>query len=329
MKKQKSTVIYRKLLREAWSISWHRKKLWIFGIFASILASGGIYEVLTRTITRVEKGGTTVENILSGTVYGNELIGQYFSHLMTLDETRTLITLTLITLLFIFLIVASLISQAALVAGINEKEYKCTKQTRKEVLGHTWDMFVINVVNKILSFVLAGITSLALGLFLLQTTIYNAMLFFGVFLIFIPITIIINIVTLMATIDVVLKRRHAIGALHEGWKIFKRHWLAALELGLVLFFIVLLLGLLTMLASLILTVPVWMLLMGILLAGQPFVYALVAIFSVLLFLGILLAYAGFAATFQYAAWVKFYKRATHSIHGKRFIAKLLRLSMTK
>jgi hypothetical protein len=329
MSKSKSTVIYRKLLRNAWSTSWHRKKLWVFGIFAYVLASGGIYDVLTRTISRVEKGGTALDQVLQGTLYSNKLIGQYFTHIMTLDETRTIITITIITIVCIFLLLASLVSQSALVAGLNKKEEMCTKKIRREVLSHTWDVLVINVINKALSFVLAGVTSLTLGLFLFETTLFNAVLFFAVFLVFIPLTIVINIVTLMATIDAVLKKRHAFGALHEGWKIFKRHWLAALELGLLLFFLVLIVGLLTMLASLILAVPAWILLMGVLLAGQPFLYAVVMIFCVLAFIGILLAYSGFAATFQYAAWVLFYKRATHTIHGNKFIAKLLRLSVTK
>jgi hypothetical protein len=329
MSNKKSTVIYRKLLREAWSLSWQRKKLWIFGIFASLLASGGIYDVLTRTISRVEKGGNALDYLFEGSVYGFAIMEQYLQHLLTLDSTRTVITLTIITLICVGIIVASIISQSALFLGLHAKEYKCTKKTRKEALKHFTDVFILNAINKALTFALTAVTSLTLGLFLLETTQINAALFFGVFLLFIPLTITINVVTLMATVDTVLKKRHAFASLHEGWIIFKRHWLAALELGLLLFFFVLLGGLVTLLLCLLLAVPAWMLLMGFLLAGQPFLYAIALIFAALLFLGILLAYAGLAATFQYAAWLKFYKRASHTIHGKKFIAKLLRLSVTK
>ena len=42
--------LYRPILKKAWSISKRYKSLWFFGLFATIISSGGEYEIISRSI---------------------------------------------------------------------------------------------------------------------------------------------------------------------------------------------------------------------------------------------------------------------------------------
>jgi len=43
----KSKSIYRPLFLEAWQTVWQHKRLWLVGIFATAMASGGLFESLS------------------------------------------------------------------------------------------------------------------------------------------------------------------------------------------------------------------------------------------------------------------------------------------
>ncbi len=70
MPTKKSTSIYRTLLREAFTHTWQRKSLWIFGIFAGLISTGGVIEVALSGIKQVTTGGAFLQQLLDQTFVG-------------------------------------------------------------------------------------------------------------------------------------------------------------------------------------------------------------------------------------------------------------------
>jgi len=63
MPAKKSTTLYRPFLREAFAITWKRKSLWIFGIFAALISTGGVVDVVWRSLEKVGKTESLLENL--------------------------------------------------------------------------------------------------------------------------------------------------------------------------------------------------------------------------------------------------------------------------
>ncbi|MDG1949564.1 MAG: hypothetical protein P8J32_01925, partial [bacterium] len=81
MRKRKSTSLYRNFLSDAWRLTWERKSLWIFGIFAGVISTGGVVDIALRSVKRVEGTNTLLQDLLESGFIGYGLVGSYFQQL--------------------------------------------------------------------------------------------------------------------------------------------------------------------------------------------------------------------------------------------------------
>lgn len=325
MKRTKSTGIYRKLLRDAWRLTWERKSLWIFGIFAIILTSGGVLEVAFRSFRRIQSGSELYESILSGSLPGYEIFGQYIRQAQFLDETRVALTIAFVTLFFVLLFILSIISQGGLIIGASEKKELPLSEMTKRGSKHFFEIIGLNVLSKLVNFLLIALTTLPLILFVTRATFFDAVLYTLLFFVFFPLILIVAIITMIALIDIVKQERALFDAIRHATILFARHWLITFELGLILFLIVFLAGIVLAATVIVLAIPYTILLMLALLTTTPFIFILVNILGVVVFATLLLVYAGATTTFQYAVWLQFYDKALKKTAAKTFFAKLERL----
>lgn len=323
MANKKPTVIYRKFLRNAWKQTWQKKSLWVFGIFAALLQGGGIFDAMLKAIRQVEATGSAYESMREGSAFGIAIFGAYIQQIAILDHTRVLITITSIILIGIILVSASVLSQHALIKGLSSPS-KHPKRLRRHAWQGFFDILCINILTKIGFLISSLLTGLTFILFLNASTWIHLVLFYLVFLIFIPLTVIIAAIGILATIDVVKKKTHALQAIEHSITMFKTHWLAALELGMSLFLIFFAAIVAVGIALFFTLLIPWFIALFALFSGWVGVFLSFNLVAVGLIATTIFFFVGIATTFHYAAWIDFYKRSTHKQHGTQAFAKLIR-----
>lgn len=319
-------MLYRPFLREAWRLTWERKSLWIFGIFAALISTGGVVDVVWRTLEKVKQTESLLENLADTSFIGYDVAASYIGQLATLGPERVSFMVVVSTLLGILLVVMATLSQGALVLGLRAKTPRDPHELRGQAGEHFWSLFLVGLLNKLLMLFLVVLMTLPLLLLSFSSTLGHGLLFFVLMLLFLPATIIVNIIYMFALIDVVETGAHPLSAIHTGSQLFARQWLATFEYGAILFFLVFGAGLLLMVFVALLLIPLSAFYAVALLSGSFAVFLTFNVISACLIFAVLLTFGGACVTFQYSAWYHFYKHGLHKTHGKKVFSKILRLA---
>ena len=185
MPTKKPTTIYRKLLRSAFATTWERKTLWVFGIFAALVSTGGVMDAAGTFLRRAKNGGLFLQDLLDSSFIFYELFSQYISQLKILGNTHFTLIVIFSTIACVGLFVIAIISQASLVHGIKSPTHKHPRLVRKHSLPHFWDIFLIDVLTKIMMGVLLVLSTLPVFWYFLETSTYSTWVVFIQLVIFI------------------------------------------------------------------------------------------------------------------------------------------------
>ena len=321
---RKPTPIYRTLLREAFALSWERKSLWVFGLFAGLVSTGGLFDAAYRSFRRIEQGRDLLTTIVSGSVPGYDTFGSYVTQLVMLDRSRVTATVTVAGLILIFLVITAVLAQGALIAGLLGSAEKAPHHHLNEGRPFFWRILVIDAAAKITQLLLIFATTLPLVLFLTRGGLSDGILYTAVFLVFFPATVIVSLLLALATINVVREDAHPVDAIHEAIRLFASHWLVALELGIAVFLAVAAAAFAGLCGVILLSIPYAVLVGLALYVGSPFLFGLFTIIAGISMAALLFTLAGWAVTFQHAVWLAFSNRAGAGRKPK-LLAKVERL----
>jgi hypothetical protein len=325
MATKKSTALYRPFFREAWNLTRTRRGLWIFGIFAALLSTGGVVDVGMASIKKVKGGGNLLEQLMDSTFIGYELAAQYMTQLQILGPDRSGTIIVVSAAVAGLLIFIATISQSALILGLKKNHVPNSKELKKEAHAHFWPLLGLGLLNKVLTSLLIMLMMLPLFYFYISTSAYSATLFFVLMMIFIPAIIIINIIYMFALMELVLRKKSFFDSIHLGAQLFAKQWIAAFEYGLLLFFIVFFAGLLLIGGVILFAVPYAIIFTATLLTGSLSLFITVNTLFAIALVALFMTFGGASVTFQYAAWYLFFKRGVHKAHGKKVFSKIIRL----
>jgi len=239
------TSIYRQTLIEAWRMTWRHKYLWFFGFFAILLNSGVAsgFRVFINNINFLQNQGHNIykakvlyESKTIGFVYDN--IKVFFTHL----TFTNVLTILIIIAIFAFCIWLSVLSQGAIIAATDKFRRGKTVQPEENFKDGTrkfWPVFWLNVLSYLLTtgaIIILGLPILSLYLTQGQD-FWASLLLFLDFIILIPIAVIATFLLQFAIAYVVIKNKKLKEAIVSAWKLFARYWLATLEMGFLIFLI--------------------------------------------------------------------------------------------
>ncbi len=325
MSNPQPTRLYRSILGEALQLTWKRKSLWVFGLFAGLISTGGVIDIAMRSMQRVKSQGAFLEQLIDQSFIGYNIFASYVQQMQVLGVTRVSWMLGACTFVMVGLIIAGILSQIALILSSKSATAEHPHHLRKQAMAHFGSVLVIDILTKITTIVLIGVTSLPFLLFLTSTTPHSFWILFVQTLVFLPLIVILNIISMLAMIDIVDHNTKPLEALFTAIRLFQNQWVATLEFGLLLFLLVLLSGIVLVVASGVLLIPYAIVYTAALLTGSLSFFFIANTLFGLLFLGLICAFAGAIVTFQYTAWHRFYKRAVHKQHGTKVFSKILRL----
>ncbi|MBI2474889.1 hypothetical protein HYV69_00465 [Candidatus Uhrbacteria bacterium] len=324
MRRNKSTTIYRSLLRDAFSVTWHRRSLWIFGIFAGVISTGGVIDVAISGIRKATATGSLLTNMLDRTFIGYAYASEFILRLIQIDSKQVTLFITLGIVAIIALVACGVISQAALIhAAGNPYKHPC--EIRKHVFVFFWDIFLVNLITKVAYSLLITLLTLPVILFIQNNSAFASTILFIHFFIFIPAVIILHIISLLALVDVVENKSNALNAFHTALHIFRKQWLATIEFGAILFAILFVAIIVLLSVFILISIPFAYINTVILIIGSPILFLIMNSITGILMIAVILTFGGALVTFQYSAWKFFFKRATHHIFGDKVFSKLWRM----
>ncbi len=325
MTKKKSTAFYRGLLKDAWRITWSRKELWIFGFLAAFLSTGGVIDIMARSARRVYTDLNFYQQLLDGTFAGYRFFQQYMEQLQYVGPLRMTLTIALFIILALLIVVASIYSQGALCAGILSRKRLKASNAIKKGAAAAFHIFGINLLAKFSVLVLVLLTTSTLLLAATSMNVWTVLLYLGVFFLFVPSIIIINIIAILAVIDSVHSGHHALDAIHQALIIFRRHWLVSFELGVILFLIIFFSGLAGMIVLVLLAIPLTLLSVLSVLSAIPFLFFVVNVFIVILYVFLIATFIAITVVYQYACWTLLYQKVSKRGSINQIRPKLHRL----
>ena len=305
---------YRDALSASWRLAWHHKNLWPFGLFALMLGQFGFLEIATKV--------WAVKTRVLSDVW---VVGQgIFSH-ATWIQLKELLTgsaanwiwavwlLIILVGLALSLLVVSTVCQGALVyVGAKYAKLRIRFPSEKTAwhmgVRHFWRVLTLNIVRKFVVWVSAfAVAELAIFLAIEQ----SAWLWVG-FVGALILGMVVSIITMYATGYAVVEEYTFPASFNAGVRLFLRHPLVSLEVGLITFLLNLGLMVFGMLAIL------YVFLLPNLLANYvllwipiPFLGQTIGVISYALFLALSLAAGAVFSVFSTSVWAFLFSRMHH------------------
>ncbi len=314
------TSLYRQILKKAWLITRKFRYLWPLGIFAAFLGNGGEYQVLFKQMNDVSYQSDTI------LVWKNNLN----AFLPTLDLNSGKVLLVSLSLLisliiliaFLWLVISSLAGLIKGAAAADKEERFKARILIKEGSKKFWPILGLNIIAKVIVYgiLILILAPLMLATFAQNNSAGNFLVILLTFLIFIPLTIIVSLITKYASAEVVLKNEQLWASFKKGWRLFSNNWLISLEMAFVIFVINIVIGLGFVLFSLILFAPFFF--FGIVYTiSSPSLFNSLIYISLTLLLIASVFVGALLATFQISSWTLLYLKLTS---GAKVYSKIVR-----
>lgn len=322
MPTKKPASIYRSLLRDALRITRERKNLWVFGLFAAFLSTGGVGEMAARGWHRLAVTRDVCGEIFRGSFAGASVFGAVVRTILQFQPAHATLILSAVILLVLSLVAVSVMSQGVILAAVGSKPIADARAV-EIAKASFWHLLALNVLHKATQALLILFASLPTVLIVVSPRGSSALIAFLAYLVFFPLMLVVAAVFMIASVGVSRTNAHALDAIHRALSVFRTHWMAAFELGLILFLCVIAASAGFVVLISLLAIPYMALLSLALISGNAVAFVLANVLGPFALLLLMATLAGATTTFQYAAWVRFCAHASGPI--KKTISKAHRV----
>lgn len=302
--------LYRIIIPSALRDAWARRYVWPLALFAGLLYTGGIYDVLLSTFR--EAGRTSLAVTTGGMPPALAILWNGFASAPNAVAVLGLVQSIAVAVLIVATTFGfSVICQGALVFGLGG-----SIRGRAPLFGesltvgarYAWRVLALNIVTLFLGWLAKFFFLVPYGLS--QTNHVSGL---GVLAIigtlFYAIAVVaLAAIHLFALNAIVLQDAHVTESLQRAWYLLRKGWLNVLEIGTILFLIgagILAAGALTFI---LMALPIFLLMTVAALMNLTGLVYLGFILFVVLFSMITLSAGMLAVTFQYAAWHRLFTR---------------------
>lgn len=319
---------YRFFLKQAWNITKKYRYLWFFGIFASLTALGGEYQIISQGMNSSPGGSFVSVGVF---MLYNLFNPSFYAGVISIAAANpaalwSIVAVLLLTLsLIIIMVYLAIVSQAALVEHsaqiiLNKKKKDGLNINDGLIFGrkHFWSVLGLNISSNLIITFSFFLISLPLIFLIITDAAVLTVAYTLLFVIFVPIALAIALIIKYAVAARVLEELSFVSALAKGWKIFQDNWLVSLEMALILFLINFAVGIITIAAIFLFFLPLLVLSLQLYL---PFLTAI----SFLLTIAAMLIAASVLNTFQIATWTSLYLH----LQNKKGLSKLERMFQHK
>ncbi|MDD5340850.1 MAG: hypothetical protein PHC97_00210 [Patescibacteria group bacterium] len=315
-------ITYRAILKNALRVVWKNKILWFFGIFASFLTFGGVYEIIIGQINLFRNREILYNSVLN--LYSNQSLflnkNIYFLNLLSSDSSAY-IYFILAAVLVLFFFWFAFVSQIFIIKSsylLYRKKIMETKKIFHQSTTKFWPVLGINIIVKLILY--AGFIAFSLPLFFsLYTNQINNVTAASIFLfvLFTLLAIFLEFINAYATNFVAVKNHPMIEAVKESWRLFAKNITISLEIALILFVLKIVALIIIFSLFFLLLMPLSLYLFASLGLNSPANFVLAISLIVLAFTLISVFINSFFAAFSLSTWaITFAKLSEESMMSK-------------
>jgi hypothetical protein len=303
--------LYRTIAREALSTAWHHPRLWVLALFASLLMTGGMYDVIIRSLSALgEDAALLLSGSQSSLGYGLiswatqpfQEIGTMVGFLGTLDRFQGI----LLSIILLGIVGASsMIAQGALVYGLGIRirgEVPSLSACLAVGTRFFWKTAFLNAITLGLLWFFRTLVLMPFGTALEATTAWTVVGSITAYLLYIVAIIVLTSTHMLGLTSLILQKYSVHESFLRGLAQTRAHWLLILEFGAGFFLLGAALYFGLALAYVVAGVPLLVLTLSAALLDSGVAATLL---NVVFFGGALLmflAFGAFATTVQYSAW---------------------------
>lgn len=305
---KRTLAVHRPILRQAWQSVWKHKRLWIFGVFAGVVNSGSVFQIVAHAFkSEALHGG--LRGYLEQSVAGATTIFAYVQKITLTSPARLTITVTCILLATLLLGVLALCAQAELVGAIPALDRKKkTPSLFSRTLRELGKVLAIDLFFRVVLILLSLGATVLFAVLAHPSATVSALVNFSVMIVFIPLALLTSYLSIFSVIETIAKKKSVGASIRASAEVLFRHWLPITEMTLLLFFVNAVFSGVVLAIVLLFAVPYLLFLKASILVGSGLLWMLTITFGAILLCLIVLTLFGFATSFTYAAWYHLYER---------------------
>jgi len=314
---------YRDVLRDAFFLAWRHRKLWIFALFACILQTGGIIDVVltsSAVITRQAKNLIGNGGWMGPPFFNTELSGVPGA----ISAISKIESLMLVVLLVITVFVVSVIAQGALAYGLGARTDKESPPFRACLTvgaKNFWSIAFLNIMTLGVMWLARFIVLIPYTYSITNATWLSVIGYIIAFFVFLVVVTGMTTIHMFSLNAIILRSETIKNALEDTYILFKKHWLMVVEVAALLFII----GFGLLLAAVTLTILAEIPLFLMLILAALFHWMVLLEFLFGMGIAVLVVIFGlfgvWSVSFQYAVWQRLYLRT----EGGSVMSKIHRL----
>jgi hypothetical protein len=311
---KKEQTIYRHIVNDAWKITWQRKELWVFGLFAALTWGGGAINYISDITTRFSSGVPFDKSEVTMRLFLN----QFASPVNSMRIFAIICAIILIALVLASITSMGAIMNAAAKHGVNQKSVP-----REDLVvgGRSfWRIFAVVIICRLVAVLLLFSVGLTFSGYIFIAPIFSVfyvLLFTATCLV----SLFLWFISSTATAAVVVDNLNIHEALSAACILLKKHWLVAIETTAILFAATIIAALAIIIATIVLSLPFTALLFAAsFMKSAIFMYILI-IFAVVASVAIIVVAGSALSVFTQSTWALLYKR----LGTRGGVAKLERL----
>ncbi len=300
--KNPQSSLYRVVIRSALIAGWKERRLWGLAILAGLLHTGGILDVMVRTLQTISEQTPSIFS----TNWLIPLPTTFFG--MTALTIKTGVALLMLLTIFI----ASVISQSALAIGVSPRNATRPRLALLQLLFAAgrffWPVATLNVISLGLLWGSRFLLLLPLGFSLRDPSFLSVFIYLAAYCLFLGASLALTALHFFALQAIVIDQRTLMVALVRCYEHFKRAWVIVVETALVLTLVGVAIFAFTLLVFAVAVIPLFLLLAVAATLGYQTVVGIGMLIGILLFFALLFLAGSYAITMQYAAWGDLYLR---------------------
>ncbi len=231
---------YRQALSFGWELAWRHKNLWILGLFAALLGHMGIIHLVSELFLAATQFSAPnlwldLISVFSGGSVG--LSGFGFEQVLLVLWLIALLLGTLLVLAFISTASQGALIHAAAKFSKRSSDLPPMDKSWHEGVTHFWKLFGLNIIKKfILGFMTLWVAWSALYAFASNEASVRAA-FVMIFIIAALVGLVLSFLLIYAAGYVVVENYSFGAAIQESWRLFVKHPLVSLEMGVIMLII--------------------------------------------------------------------------------------------
>lgn len=314
--------LYRQAVRHSWQLIWQHKSLWIFGLFAALWGQMGLLDLLGKITFSSSDYALYPHWLALPKLLSYLEIGSYS---LTFDGWIWFFWLGAIMaglcILGIFLSTASqgVLVYAAAESFSHKKDVDISSAWQAGI-KHFWRLLFLNIFKKSTMVMLAVFVGYGTYNYIAEESVSGFLLFLVIFLLAVLVGLVLSFLVLYAAGYVVVENYPLLRAVESSWRLFTRHWLVSVEVGLLVLFFNAVLVVLLALLFLVLLFPVLLIWFVAALASNLSLFIVGLLISVFIFTLFIIFLGSIFMVFTTSLWMYVFTK----MHKEGIASRLLR-----